>query len=651
MIALSLPLAPLVASALLLLLRGHPRGLAPVGVFALLGTLALGGWAAATEPTMVWDWSPAIRTGLAVEGFSRVMVLLVPAIAVPIFVYAAATEKEGRLRLLTLLLAFTGAMLLLVCAIDFLMLLTAWELVGATSWALIGHGWRDSDNARSAAQAFVTTRVGDLGLYVAGGALFAVTGGFALADVGRASGWELNLIAAGVLFAAAAKSAQMPFSPWLFSAMAGPTPVSALLHSATMVAAGAYLLIRVAPQLDAVGWFTPAVAATGLATAIAGGIVASIQPHAKRALAGSTSAQYGLMFVAVGASSTAAAGVHLVTHAAFKSLLFLGAGVAIHASGTQSLAGMRLGRALPRIAVLSGVGALALAAVPPFGGAWSKEEIVAAGVHASPWLGAGVFVAGFLSAFYAARYQVLAFGSGTPLTGDGGSTRPETLRHHPNAWEVGSLAVLAAATLGLSLLWLPGVDGLVEQATGGALFRSTPWELPVSLAMIVLALGTVWLFARQRRLGTLGLPGGVQEAAADWLGLPAATRLLVVTPVITLSRLLARFDDLVVDAGVRGVGHVAEAASRLFSIRVEWTFDGVVHAVATTTLQAALGSRTTDEAGIDGAVEGAARAVGSLGAQSRRLQTGLVHHYYVVLASGLAASIAVLALLGLAAQS
>ena len=651
MIALSLPLVPLVASALLLLLRGHPRGLAPVGVSALLGTLALGGWAAATEPTMVWDWSPAIRTGLAVEGFSRVMVLLVPAIAVPIFVYAAATEKEGRLRLLTLLLAFTGAMLLLVCAVDFLMLLTAWELVGATSWALIGHGWRESDNARAAAQAFVTTRVGDLGLYVAGGALFAVTGGFALADVGRASGWELNLIAAGVLFAAAAKSAQLPFSPWLFSAMAGPTPVSALLHSATLVAAGAYLLIRVAPQLDAVGWFTPAVAATGLATAIAGGIVASIQPHAKRALAGSTSAQYGLMFVAVGASSTAAAGVHLVTHAAFKSLLFLGAGVAIHASGTQSLAGMRLGRALPLIAVLSAVAALALAAVPPFGGAWSKEEIVAAGVHASPWLGAGVFVAGFLSAFYAARYQALAFGSGTPLTSDGGSTPPETLRHHPDAWEVGSLAVLAAATLGLSLLWLPGVVGLVEDATGGALFRSTPWELPVSLAMIVLAFGSVRLLARRGRLASVGLPGGVQEAAADWLGLPAATRLLVVTPVITLSRLLARFDDLVVDAGVRGVGHVAEAASRLFSIRVEWTFDGVVHAVATTTLQAALGSRTTDEAGIDGTVEGTARAVGSLGAQSRRLQTGLVHHYYVVLASGLAASIAVLALLGLAAQS
>ncbi|MBA4180556.1 MAG: proton-conducting membrane transporter [Anaerolinea sp.] len=645
--ALLLPLLPLAASGLLLVLRGYPRALAPAGVVALLATLALGGWAAATEPTIGWDWSPAIRTGLAIEGFSRVMVILVPAIATPIFVYAAATEKEGRLRLLALMLAFTGAMLLLVSAADFLMLVTAWELVGATSWALIGHGWRDSGNARSAAQAFVTTRAGDLGLYLAAGALFAATGSFALNSAGRADGWELNLIAAGVLVAAAAKSAQVPFSPWLFSAMAGPTPVSALLHSATLVAGGAYLLIRVAPQLDAVDWFTPAVAATGLATAIAGGTVAGIQPHAKRALAGSTSAQYGLMFVAVGASSTAAAGAHLVTHAAFKSLLFLGAGVAIHASGTHNLAGMRLGRVLPRVAALSAVGALALAAFPPLGGAWTKEEIVAAGVHASPWLGAGVFVAGFLSAFYAARYQILAYGPGVASRGDGGAMNPEALHHRPGGWEVGSLAVLAGATLGLSLLWLPGAAALVEDAAGGELFPSAPWELAVSVAAIVLALGSVWLLARQRRLGTLGLPGGLQEAAADWLGLPTITRLLVVTPVITLSRLLARFDDLVVDAGVRAVGRLARTVSKLLSLRVEWTFDGAVRAVAAATMQAALGSRTTDEAGIDGAVEGTARAVGTAGEQSRRLQTGLAHHYYVVLAAGLAASVAALALLGL----
>ena len=650
MIAVLLPLIPVAASGLLLLLRARPRTLAPAGLVALLATLALGAWAAATEPTIGWDWSPVIRTGLAVDGFSRVMVILVPAIAGPIFVYAAATEKEGRLRLLALMLAFTGAMLLLVSAADFLMLLFAWELVGATSWALIGHGWRETGNVGSATHAFVTTRVGDVGLYVAAGALFSATGSFAFGGVGRVSGWEQDVFAGGVLLAAAAKSAQVPFSPWLFSAMAGPTPVSALLHSATLVAAGAYLLIRVAPQLDAVDWFTPAVAATGLATAIAGGVVASVQTHAKRALAGSTSAQYGLMFVAVGASSTAAAGAHLVTHAAFKSLLFLCAGVAIHASGTHGLAGMRLGRVLPRVAALSAVGALALAALPPLGGAWSKEEIVAAGMHASPWLGAGVLIAGFLSAFYAARYQILAYGPGVASPGDGGAIHPEPLHHRPGGWEVGILAVLAGATLGLSLLWLPGAGAVVEDAAGGELVPSAPWELAVSVAAIVVALGSVWLLTRRRRLGTLGLPRGLQEAAADWLGLPTTTRLLVVTPVIALSRLLARFDEMVVDAGVRAVGHLAGTVSKLLSLRVEWTFDGAVRAVAAATAQAALGSRKTDEAGIDGAVEGTARAVGTAGAQSRRLQTGLAHHYYVILASGLAVSVAVLALLGLAAR-
>jgi NADH:ubiquinone oxidoreductase subunit 5 (subunit L)/multisubunit Na+/H+ antiporter MnhA subunit len=209
------------------------------------------------------------------------------------------------------------------------------------------------------------------------------------------------------------------------------------------------LLIRLAPDLEAVGWFTPAVAGIGLTTALAGGLVATIQTGAKRALAGSTSAQYGLMFVAIGASTTAAAGAHLVTHAAFKSLLFLGAGIAIHASGSQNLAGMHLGRVLPRIALLSAVGALALAAVPPLGGAWSKEQILAAAVHASPWLATGVFVAGFLSALYATRYQALAFG---PSPGPGRDTHPVAVRHLPGRWESASLAALAAATAVLALL-------------------------------------------------------------------------------------------------------------------------------------------------------------------------------------------------------
>ena len=648
MIALALPLLPLVAAGLLVALRRRAGLLGPAAVGALVATLGLGGWAAAAEPAVRWRWSPAIELSLAVADFGLVMVVLVPLIAAPIVAYAAATEQEGRVRLLALMLAFVGAMLWLVLAADFLTLLIAWELVGATSWALIGHDWREPDASRSAAQAFVTTRFGDLGLYLAAGITFAATGSFAFDQLGSAGRPALDLIAAGVLLAATAKSAQLPFSPWLFAAMAGPTPVSALLHSATMVAAGAYLLVRLAPALAPVGWLLPALAGVGLATALAGGVVATVQPHAKRALAGSTSAQYGLMFVAVGAGSTAAAGAHLVVHAAFKSLLFLGAGIAIHASAASQLGGMRLGRALPLVARLSAVGALALAALPPLGGAWTKEQIVAAAAHVSSWLTAAVFAASFLSALYAARYQLLAYGppAADPGGEAGGPAPSRPLRYRPGNVELASLAVLAAVTLLLSGLWLPGAATLVETVTLGTLAEAAAWELPTALSITGAAFVLVWGLRRRERLATLGLPAGLQAGVADWLGLPTAARLLVVDPVLSLAQLLAVADARVVDAGVRAVAALAAALSRLSARRAEWTIDGAVRSAALATLRAAAGSRVADEVAIDGvAVEGSARLTGWAGQTSRRLQTGLAHHYYVILAVGLAVMVAVLALL------
>ncbi len=672
MSAIALPLIPLVGAALLVASRGRARWLGPIAVLTVLVTLAVALWAAAEEPTASWRWSPAISLALAVEEFGRVMVVLVPVIAAPIVAYAAVTEHEGRMRLLALMVTFVAAMLLLVTAADFLTLLIAWELVGATSWALIGHNWRDAENPRAAAEAFVTTRIGDLGLYLAAGITFAESGSFAYAALDDIGPPALGLVAAGVLIAAAAKSAQLPFSPWLFAAMTGPTPVSALLHSATLVAAGAYLLIRLAPALEPVGWFLPTVTVVGLTTAIAGGVVASTQTHVKRVLAGSTSAQYGLMFIAVGASSVAAGGAHLVAHAALKSLLFLGAGVVVHAVGRSELREMRLGRALPAVASLSAVGALALAAVPPLGAAWTKEQVVAAAVHASPWLATGVFAAALLSAFYAARYQWLVFGprevaslSSDREPGDDDARRSQSV--HPVA--LTSLGVLAATTLLLSVLWWPRAGALSEDLAGGELPPGQWWELAVALGMIGSAFGLVWGLWQRRRLETLGMPPRMQALIGDWLGLPAATRLLVVRPVFALSHLAASVDDRVIDAGVRAVAAVARSVSRLlgrFDDRVvdagvravaagarvlarrsfrhgEWTFDGMVRAATAATLRIATTSRATDDRGIDAAVEQGTRGVGAAAAQSRRLQTGMAHHYYVIAAAGLAMIVAILA--------
>ena len=630
-------LVPLAGAAGLAGLQHRPAALLPASATVSAATLAVGVRAAVSEASASWDWGGGITLGLAVEGLARVMVVLVPVVALPVVAYAAATmgDDPGLARLLALLSAFVAAMLVLVAAADLLTLLVGWELVGVASWALIAHDWRDLDRPRLAGHAFLTTRAGDLGLVAAAAVALGVAGSADYADLGSLRGWPAQVVGAGLLLAAAAKSAQLPFSPWLFSAMAGPTPVSALLHSATMVAAGAYLLARTVPVLDGAAWLPGAVGALGAATAVAGGIVAAVQTELKRALAASTSAQYGLVLVAVGAGSTAAAGAHLVTHAMFKSLLFLCAGVALHAAGTLELAKLRLGRALPFTAAAFAAGALALAAVPPLGAARSKEEVLAAAAHQGAWLGAAVVVAAFLSALYAGRLALLAFGPG----------RAETATHaRPGAVERAVLAGLAAATVALSVLWLPGAGGVVEAVTGGRLVEGSAWELPVSLAALAGAVAVVVLLDRRGHLVTLALPLRVQAGLASWLGLPVVARRVVVDPVLWLSRTLAAFDDRVVDAGVRAAARVPVALSRAASWWGEPSLDGVVRAVSGGTLRAAGISRRADEGGVDRAVEDLARGTGVAGRTSRRLQSGLSHQYYVIVAVGLVATVAVAAL-------
>jgi NADH-quinone oxidoreductase subunit L len=275
--ALALPLIPLLGAIAVVAARRHASSLGPIAIATMLLTLSAAGWAATAESSFSWNWSAQLELSVTVEGFGRVMVILVPLIAVPILTYAAVIEERDRVRLLSLMLAFVGTMLLLVIAADFLTLLIAWELIGAMPWALIGTGWLVQENSGSAAYALIATQIGDLALYIAAGLTFAASGSFAFADLSAAEGRTLDLIAAGVLVAAAAKPAQVIFAHWLFRAMAGPTLVSRL-HSATLVASAAYLLIRMAPALESSGWFLPAVAAVGLASVLAGGALAMIGP-------------------------------------------------------------------------------------------------------------------------------------------------------------------------------------------------------------------------------------------------------------------------------------------------------------------------------------------------------------------------------------
>ncbi len=603
------------------------RGAGGVALVVLGIELALGIWAAKFAPATSFRWGGGLFLSLGVTPAVGVATLLVSTVALPVIAWAAAHEPiEGLSRLVGQLVAFTGAMQLLVLAADWLTLVFAWELVGALSFALIAHRWRDPTATSAACYAYNVTRLGGLGLWVAAGASLSEVGSLDFAALPRVSATAAgHWIAAGVLVAASAKSAQGPFAPWLFRAMEGPSSASALLHSSTMVAAGAWLLIRLHEPLTGIGWFGPATISIGLVTALAGGVVASLQPHVKRLLAASTSAQYGLMFAAVGAGYAGAALAHLVAHAAFKALLFLAAGTVIAIVSSGHIAAMRLGKQLPVVAGTSAIGALALAAVPPLGAAWSKEQVVAALGARSPWLAALVVLAGALSTWYAMRFQLLAFGRGRT------QVRPEK----PGTVERAAHGFLAALTLLLGLLWLPFVSASFADMADMELPPVHTGEALLSLATTLVVLGAAWtahsrgLLAHQLRSGSL------QATGADWLGLPRLLTAAFVLPTVTLARGCARFDAKVVDAGIGAAAAAGQALSRLSSRVVEVRLDQLVHGIALGSSWTARASRRTDEGGIDRAVRVLGTGVGAAGRWGRSLQTGALPVYYSLATGGL----------------
>jgi NADH:ubiquinone oxidoreductase subunit 5 (subunit L)/multisubunit Na+/H+ antiporter MnhA subunit len=624
-----LPLLPVITAPVVWATGRHrPRLLLGATTGSLLGAItALAVWAAVTRPHCHYEWGGGLSLRLAVDDTAAVVAVLVPAVALVVAVYASAHEPDRGLgRLVATLVGFVGAMELLVLAADMLTLLIAWELVGACSWALIAHDWWKLAPPPAAVEAFVVTHLGDLGLFAAAAAVVAATGTLSYDSLGGLDGGWLHLFVAGVVLAAAAKSAQVPFSPWLFAAMEGPTSVSALLHSATMVAAGAYALIRLHPVMDRAGWFAPTVITLGLVTALAGGVIASLQQHAKRVLAASTSAQYGLMFVAVGAGVPAAALAHLVTHAVFKSGLFLAAGIAIEAAGSAQVGRMCLGRSLRITAIATALLAVALGAVPPLGGAWTKEAIGAAAGEWAPWLAVGVAAAGGLSAFYAARFALLTFGPPA-------SEVHRTLARRPGTIEQAAVAAAALASVVFGVAYWPGARTTVSRLAGGALPAGSPWETALSLAMVAVAVyAASALFRSGRLLGDV-LDGG-RGAVADWFAFPALAKTVVVDPTLRLSTLLARFDDAVITAPPRAVAALGRRLPGGLARVDDRVVDAGIRATAAVAAWLARLGATVSERGVEGAVAAVAGLVGQGGRDTRRLHTGRAHQYYVVVTAG-----------------
>ena len=384
-----LPAVPLAGGAGLAVAGMRVNRAAPAaGAGTAAVTLALACAAAALRPSGSAPLLAGVAVTFRVDGLSAVMVVTVAVVTLAVLVFAAGEfgPRENRGLFFGLMLLFAGAMLVTVTAATLPPLLMGWEVMGATSYALIGYWWREPRRVSAANTAFLTTRAADLGLYVAAGAAMAGgAGSLALASLPHATRPWLAVITVGVVLAALGKSAQLPFSFWLSRAMEGPSPVSALLHSATMVAAGAYLLLRLNPLLAASGWGAPVTAWAGAVTAVVLGLVAVAQADLKQLLAASTCAQVGFMMLAAGAGGVRAGTLQLVAHAATKSLLFLAAGAWLVALGTKQLPALRgAARRYPLVGVTFTIGAAVLAGWPP-GSLWvAKDQVLAAALRDSP---------------------------------------------------------------------------------------------------------------------------------------------------------------------------------------------------------------------------------------------------------------------------
>jgi NADH-quinone oxidoreductase subunit L len=360
-----------------------------------------------------------VPLALTLDHLSRMMAVLVSGIGALIHIYSLGymRDDEGKSRYFAALSLFMFAMLGIVLANNFVMLFMFWELVGFTSYVLIGHWFYRNAAADAAKKAFITTRIGDFGFMIGILTLWMATGSVVFAEIApRISALTshstfLTVAALLIFCGAVGKSAQFPLHVWLPDAMEGPTPISALIHAATMVAAGVYMLVRVAFIVQASQTALLVVAWIGTITAAMAGLIATQQDDIKRILAYSTISQLGYMMIAVGLASNDAAMFHLFTHAFFKALLFLGAGSVIvalhHEQNIWKMGG--LSRKLPVTFATFAVGALALIGCPPLSGFFSKDAILALAYERNHAIFAIALFTAFLTAFYVVRMLVIVF--------------------------------------------------------------------------------------------------------------------------------------------------------------------------------------------------------------------------------------------------
>jgi NADH-quinone oxidoreductase subunit L len=476
---------------------------------------------------VVWPWLPSdgktlADVGVLVDPTSTIMLCLVSLVALLVQVYSLGylhdEPKPALGRYYTYQSLFAFSMMGLTLAPNLLQLFMCWELVGLCSYLLIGFWYQRPSAARAAGKALWITKAGDVGLLIGIVLLWRQSGTFDLTELHSlaASGAlplaGLSVITFCIYLGAMGKSAQFPFHVWLPDAMEGPTPVSALIHAATMVTAGVYLLVRTEWLFALTPDVLLIVAWIGAFTALLAAVLACVQDDIKRVLAYSTVSQLGYMMTAIGAGAAAAGFFHLLTHGLFKALLFLGAGSVIHAVGSNDLPRMGgLARRMPQTAIVFIIGTLSLAGIPLFGGYLSKEEILGA-----VWAGglpgpfAVLMLVAFLTAFYMFRVVFLAF-FGAPAAHAPAAAHAHGAPHEPH--EPPATMLLPLWTLAIMTMAV-GIYFTFNHAEAEA--APPAWLTPGAVGAAVAGILLAWLTYQQRAIdaGSLAAMFGPIRSAA-----------------------------------------------------------------------------------------------------------------------------------------
>ena len=580
----------------------------------------------APDVSKSWKWfeigSFHLEAGVRVDGLAAMMLVVVCFVSLMVQVYSVG-YMHGDVRytfFFAALSLFTASMLILVLADNLLLVMVGWELVGVCSFMLIGHYFEEVPNSNAAFKAFITTRIGDIGMMIGIFVLVIAADTFSIAEINRlAEEGHLSktVLTAGALLlfcGAIGKSAQFPLHVWLPDAMAGPTPVSALIHAATMVVAGVYLVARTYPVFVASGTALHVVTVIGTITLVIAGLLALIQDDIKRVLAYSTVSQLGYMIAGLGVGAWTAAVFHLFTHAFFKALLFLGSGSVIHAAHSNYMSEMGgLRKYMKTTWITFIIGSLALAGVPPLAGFWSKDEILAEAYVGGSY-GMWVFgtAAAFLTATYMARACYLTFwgdyrGHGHPHESPRSMTAP--------------LVILAALSIVVGWVGIPNVRGFgvwVRESGHEHIgrFHAFPAVVGVLMAVGGIALGTWIWYLRKAPTGVVGRVAPLRflynlldnRYYLDWIYFNG-----IVHPV---SGAFARgsywFNQNVIDGVVNGAGILA---SRYLSRGTYWV----------------------DQKVVDGFVNGSAVGTSEAGGVLRYVQSGRVQQYAALLFLGVAA--------------